>query len=330
MFLELAGDKGAGKKSYDLMVTLSDLDNLVAELTDERIMYQTTLFTEEGLNQKLAKCEWIKMDLLREEIVSLAGITTDIAKVLPIKKHGIKAGGAISGEGNARFTQEIRNLNNDLRQGGLNIFLMRSKIETKSAQTALGREAGRVIEKKFGVNTQILYFEDEESLKAQLTKAINEYAVAPENKDKLPKIFVDCLMQDDLNTVNDFINVQKQADNTDIDKILAIGRDFTEGGTPKELPDEVKVILVGNVIMNDRRLRDDFNKSPEDLLEGRKRTISFLKNNGIIDEAAIADDQIDGFFNDLWKGIKMLRITKIDWKIFQDWKNSNDEVLRAL
>jgi len=232
-------------------------------------------------------------------------------------------------EGNASFTQNIRNVTNDLRQGVLNIFLVRSRIDAKSAETAIGREMGRRLEKKLGVNTHILYFEDKDTLGAQLTKALT-YAAAQENKDKLPKIFVDCLTEDDLTTVNDFIKNQEQAGNKAINQTIAIGRDFIEGEAPKELPDEVKVILVGSAIMNDKRLRDDFKMSATDLLENRKRIINFLRNNKIIDEAAIADDQVEAFFNDLWQGLKRLLITRINWKELQDWKNSQDEVLRAL
>ncbi|MBU0605050.1 MAG: hypothetical protein KKH77_02040, partial [Candidatus Omnitrophica bacterium] len=232
----------------------------------------------------------------------------------------------LSIEGNAKFTQGIRNLNRDLRQGVLNIFLMRSKIDTKSAETAVGRKVGRKLEKNLGVNTQILYFEDD--LGEQLTKAVKR-ALAPENNGKLPKIFVDCLIEDDWKKVNDFKDSKRQ-EFSNIDDIIAIGKDFMEGQEPNELPDSVKVILVGSVIMNDRRLKDDFKMSPEDLLESRRRTIDFLMSNEIIDKATIANDQIDAFFNDIWKGIKRLLITRINWKEFQDRKNNQDEVMRSL
>lgn len=233
----------------------------------------------------------------------------------------------LSPEGNARFTQEIRNITADTRQGVMNIFLMRSKLETTARQAATGREAGRKFEKKFGIYTWVLHFEDNDSLIEQLSKAV---AVLNKNKEKLPKIFVDCITKEDHATVKEFIRAQKESGNEGIDKIIAIGKDFDEKEGAKELPDEVKVILVGSAIMNDRRLKDDFNMPSQDLLESRKRMIDFLKNNGIIDEIALADDQIDAFLDEIWRGVKRLMITRISWKEFQDWKNTQDEVLRSL
>jgi hypothetical protein len=205
---------------------------------------------------------------------------------------------------------------------------MRSRIDTKSAETAIGREMGRKLEKNLGVNTQMLYFENKEDLNEQLSKAIG-YATIKDNKDKLPKIFVDCLTQDDWNTVNAFKDAKRE-EFPNIDSIVAIGRDFVEGEVSRGLPDEVKIILVGGAIMNDRRLKDDFNMSPENLLENRKRILNFLASNGIIEDIAITNDQMDTFFDDLWKGLKRMLITRINWKELQDWKNNQDAVMRSL
>lgn len=98
----------------------------------------------------------------------------------------------------------------------------------------------------------------------------------------------------------------------------------------RDLPDEVKVILVGSVIMNDRRLREDFSMSPNDLLASRRHIIDFLKENKIIENIAVDDSEIDNFFDELWKGLKRLLITSINWKEMQDFRNGQDAVLRSL
>ena len=235
----------------------------------------------------------------------------------------------LSPEENARFTQDIRNLTNDLRQGVLNIFLMRSKIESIAPQTAIGKEAERKIREKIGVNTQMLYFEDSKALKAKLEKAL-ETVMSAENKGKYPKIFVDCLTPEDVATVQGFITDQALAGNKGLDKIIAIGKDFVDNAEVRDLPDEVKVILVGSVIMNDRRLREDFSMSPNDLLASRRHIIDFLKNNNIIEDKMVVDSEIDSFFDELWRGIRRLMITRINWKELQDFKSGQDAVMRSL
>jgi hypothetical protein len=146
---------------------------------------------------------------------------------------------------------------------------------------------------------------------------------------KLPKIFVDCLSEKDLAVVNAFKD-GKRRDHPAIDNMIAIGRDFVEGQTPSELPDEVKVTLVGSAIMNDKRLRDNFQVPPADLLESRSHILSFLKSNNIIEASDMSNREIEDFFDNIWKGVARLMISKINWKSFSDWKNNQMEVLRSL
>ncbi|MBF0217640.1 MAG: HAD-IA family hydrolase, partial [Candidatus Omnitrophica bacterium] len=245
----------------------------------------------------------------------------------PIPAAGRSSSG--NAEENAMFTRDVRDLNNDLRQGVLNIFVMRAKTETIGSQTEVGQETGRKIRETVGLNTQMLYFEDGKELTAKLEKAVAT-AMSFKNKGKYPKIFVDCLTPEDLAQVKQFIAAEELAGNNGLNNIIATGKDFADNADVRDIPDEVKVILVGSVLMNDRRLREDFKMSARELMDSRRKIIDFLKKNDIIENKVVADQDIDSFFEELWTGIRRLTVTRINWKEFQDFKNGQDAILESL
>jgi len=239
----------------------------------------------------------------------------------------------------ARFSQDMRRLSGDLRQGVLNIFLIKTTPQTIAGQTAIGHEAMNTFEKKLGIDTIILYYTDVKSQRAQLER-MNQLLLLDENKGKYPMAFANCMNPQELKVARAFINK-----NSAIKGMTAVGRDFGRGAN--RIPEEVKVMFVGSTMMNDRRLSKNFNMSASYLFESRKNILRAFESNGIISIASInrafginitsiddlteeQSELIDRIMNNIWRGALILNCSKVDWKIFDDWKNSQRQLLQSV
>ncbi|MBF0216814.1 MAG: hypothetical protein HQL30_07465 [Candidatus Omnitrophica bacterium] len=248
--------------------------------------------------------------------------------------------------GNARFTEEISIMNRDLRQNVLNIFLMpcspRPGFDTKLTNN--GNQMEREYRKKYGNNTEIYYYGQEydekeflDRLEEAFKKAVPEDGKSRAQTEKLfPKIFVYCPTPAHVSSLGRFLEDKKrQRPDVDLDNLFLTGKDTLEQDA---LVDEVKVLSVGTLIMNDKRLRSDFKLAPDnELIVGeRKRMLRFFGNNGICGLSeednieAMLPEELEQIMVELCKGIRALEITKIDWENFRDWKDAQDEVLRSL
>jgi hypothetical protein len=253
---------------------------------------------------------------------------------------------------NAAFTQGIRIITNDLRQNMMNIFVLHANEEARAAQTAVARQASTKFEKKYGISTGVFYFNGIPELKIKIEKALEE-AARSANASNYPKIFVDCLSQEELDAVNGIIDrIKEEIGEGDarfkglevdkLDNMIAVAKDFDESAakTGLSIPDEVRVIAIGSAIMNDKRLSVDFGMSAADLFEARKKTLEFLAGNKVIDdniegklisEMTLSDAELfNGFMDEIWKGIRTLNCTRINWKKLDDWKDAQRQLLQAV
>ncbi|MFH1877950.1 MAG: hypothetical protein ABH883_04005 [Candidatus Omnitrophota bacterium] len=242
--------------------------------------------------------------------------------------------------GNARFTQELRYMTDDLRRGLLNIFLIPNAVspEAGNAQFEIGQKLDRKLTKDYGLNTKIGYFSLEFNA-AEFEKKLRETSEAyltVENTALLPKIFIDCPTSEHLALAERFIEeIEKERPGAGKDFILV--NDIMRG---QPAIDEVKVIVIGSSLMNYRRFTNDYNfqTTDSDLIENGRRILTFLQNNGVfasedmrlLDVANMSPEELAREIHRICNGMTPLRITKIDWEKFSDWKNSQEEVLRSL
>ncbi|MFH1790709.1 MAG: hypothetical protein ABH885_01830, partial [Candidatus Omnitrophota bacterium] len=248
--------------------------------------------------------------------------------------------------GNVRFTQEIRLITDDLRRGTLNIFLIPKGggIEGEMEQFKVGRKSERKFDRSLGINTEISYIDgiitssNKEEFKKKLRSAVEEAinadqeAVERGEGRRYPKIFVDCPVDGGhAPAIDEFIREAVSLfPGVDVAGMLVIGSDEMRAG---DLVDEVKVLTVGSALLNFARLQRDFNLPEDSLAPIGMRILEFLGSNGIIDAedfAKMTGPQITALLNAIMTGAKSLRISKIRWEDLKDWKNAQDEVLRAL
>lgn len=267
----------------------------------------------------------------------IIGQTLYLSRALIDRPAEIGLTGAVTAD--ARFAQDIQRLSGDLRQGVLNIFLIKTTPQTIAGQTAVGHEARNIFEKKFGIDTIILYYTDAKGQRAQLER-MSQLLLLDANKGKYPMAFANCMNQQELKTAQTFISR-----NDAVKDMVAIGRDFGRG--KNRIPEEIKVMFVGSTMMNDRRLSKTFNMSAEALFESRKNILRAFELNNIInvddinkifgvDITGIDDlteaqaELVDRIMNNIWGGILLLNCSKIDWKTFDDWKNSQRQLLQSV
>jgi hypothetical protein len=239
----------------------------------------------------------------------------------------------------AGFARDMRRLSGDFRRGVFNVFLIKATPETIAGQTAIGHEAMNVFEKKFGIDTVILYYTDIKGQRAQL-KRMNELLLLDENRGKYPMAFANCMNLQELKVARTFINR-----NSAIKDMVAIGRDFGIG--KNRIPEEVKVMFVGSTMMNDKRLSKAINIDVEYLFESRKNILRAFESNGIIrisdinktfginitgidDLTAEEAELIDSIMNNIWTGTLILNCSKVDWKTFDEWKSSQRQLLQSV
>ncbi len=244
-----------------------------------------------------------------------------------------------------RFAQDvIRPLSGDVRKGVLNIYLIKTTPQTIAGMAASASGARNVFEKKLGLDTVILYYTDAKGQRAQL-KRLTQLFSQRENKERYPMAFANCMDTQELKAVRAFISR-----NRSLKDMIAIGRDFGKGRN--RIPEQVKVMFVGSTIMNDRRLSKTFNMSAASLFESRKNMLQAFEKYGIISisdinkvlsakgkmiEISTIDsltvehaDLLADIMDNIWKGALLLNCSKVDWKTFDEWKKSQEQLLRSV
>ena len=224
--------------------------------------------------------------------------------------------------GNLALTRDIGSLVDGLRRGCLNIVLIPSlNVETMAGQEKYARKISRSF-RKLGINTRVSHFDTD--LEGELKKAIDE-ATAERNKERLPKIFVYCLTEQDKIAAE---RAQKEYPN-----LIVIGNDISEEvGADEVQVDEVRVVAVASAILNDKRLREDFGLTPQDLIESRMSFLTAFNASGILDAnlEGITAEGLEDIMQRLYTGDIALRITRVNWEEIRDWENAQEEILRSL
>jgi len=221
-----------------------------------------------------------------------------------------------------------------LRQNCLNIVLVRvPSIETAAAQEKFARKGSRKFT-KMGVTTRVSHYDTD--LEEQLERAL-ALATEAKNQALLPKIAVHCLEESDRETAENFkgrLAEQQQNMFVIINDISPVAVNVNDIKV-----DEIKVIAVANVILNDKRLRDDFNLSVDDemLVTMRRDMLSFFSRCGFfgeqdqsLDFSGMSAEELDSFMKELYRGAMYLRITRVNWKELRVWNDAQNAILRSL
>ncbi|MFC1590805.1 hypothetical protein ACFL42_04885, partial [Candidatus Omnitrophota bacterium] len=248
-----------------------------------------------------------------------------------------------SPSGNAALKADARDINKDLRKGTLNIISIprSARPGAREQQFSVGRQMENIYDGYENI-TDIQYFDQEydeqafrDHLKMLFGIACPDAADDAERVRALyPKIFVDCPSQEHIDAMRRFMDTKKEA-YPEVDKLFAIGNDKLKKDM---IVNEVTVAAIGAMILNDKRLREDFGHSPESelIVENRKRILRYFKHDGLggigkaDDIEAMTAGEMEDIMNELWRGIRELRATKVKYEKLTDWKRNQRELLRYL
>ncbi|MDD5440470.1 MAG: hypothetical protein PHS37_09835, partial [Candidatus Omnitrophica bacterium] len=236
--------------------------------------------------------------------------------------------------GNLRFSQDIRVLTDSMRRGVMNIFLMPKAADAAmvNEEQKIGQKGGSIFSDKYALATRVKHYLDSD-LKDMLAEACEQVSANPA---LYPKIFVECISRKQVDVVNEFLTMRPDAAS-----YIVIGNDNMEG-MKGPVVDEMKVIVVGSALLNDKRLCTNFELGAEDPLIVRTRTemVRFLVSHGIIGpdfdgiDLERAESYTSGLLEKLMTaicaGLHRLAISKIDFKEIDDFNRSQREILKAL
>ena len=225
--------------------------------------------------------------------------------------------------------ENVGDMIDNVRRSCLNIILVRSpNIEMMQGQEKWARKGSRKFRKR-GINTRVTHYD--EDLLDKLKEAV---AIANKTKNRVlfPKIAVHCLTETDVEQVRIFRTGLLPEEQ----KMLAIVKDLVGNEENVENADvnEMEVIAISALLLNDKRLRDDFAYPKDDaqLLAWRQKLLSFLgeKIDGI-DLDNMEPDDYETLMQKIFNGDIGLMITKVDIdEEFSQWEIAQDAVLRSL
>ncbi|KJJ86063.1 conserved hypothetical protein, secreted [Candidatus Omnitrophus magneticus] len=231
--------------------------------------------------------------------------------------------------GNAEFTNKVRGLLADVRRGVMNIILMPSEnIEIDAKERKLTKDAGKKLGEK-DIQTRILTY-DSFNLEAQINKSIKE-AGSKENQNKFPKIYIHTISKTGAEIPLEIRQAQEGMPN-----LVAIGSELSDIDLNSLQIDVAKIAVVATVLLNDKRLKEDFGYTDARLEEMRRNSLMTFGSFGYF-EGMSADsfknmdsDELSQFMDKLLKGAISMKITKINYEEIQEWQNAQTEVLKSL
>ncbi|MFH1665016.1 MAG: hypothetical protein ABIA77_02595, partial [Candidatus Omnitrophota bacterium] len=230
--------------------------------------------------------------------------------------------------GNADFTKQAGGIVNSLRRNVLNIVIIPSaNISTRSKQAGLSGKVRRKFRGK-GIDTRVMPYGDTAQLEAQIRSAIE---TADKNVKFYPKIYVYAMTEEDLDLA-DRIREEERPE------LIVIGNDVVKGADVSGSQVEVaKVIAVANMLLNDKRLKEDFGLSTEEMAEDRREKLIFFRDAKFFEGISegtnfehMNESALNDFMNKLLNGVIPMRITRINWEEIQDWHDAQEQVLMSL
>jgi hypothetical protein len=321
-FAVLAGE--VGPESINDM----DLDELIAGL--ERLM------RERGIR--------------RERTARGLGAVTDSEKGLmafnlKVRGQYLPEGSAVRGRfllwglqdkldpaGNSAFTSQISLFNEGLKPG-MNIHLVRASNPMVVSKIA---SIISTVSKRFRKNRlelEVLRYTDADSLREQIEKA---YELAHNNREKYPKITVDCNTPEDLRAAERQIESSIPAE--DRANMFIVLRDFISAEPSEHLPDIAKLISVGNILCDIKRRKEDFAQKRMELADAARDSMIMFRNAGMFSRAEsinvdfeyMSDEQVIDFLNKLMSGNVMISVTKVDWEEIPEWYEAQKAIESSL
>jgi len=238
--------------------------------------------------------------------------------------------------GNLRFTQEIRELTDSMRRGVTNTFLIPKAGQSgmDQAQQKIGQQARSIFEEKYNLKTRVKHY-TKESLISQLQSELEQ---ARKNKDAYHKIFVECVTQSQVEAVKLLMTGEPDAA-----RYIVIGFDELGPGREEAVVDEMKVILVGSALLNDKRLRQDFELNADNklVMESRQKLVEFLIGHNILEKdfkgldltaRANLDNSklLEYLLSEICIGKCPLTISMIDFNEIDDFNRVQREILSAV
>ncbi|MDP8299277.1 MAG: hypothetical protein P9L88_05185 [Candidatus Tantalella remota] len=248
---------------------------------------------------------------------------------------------------NIALTLQIRGIRDDFKGGAVNFHVIRnSNLSTMSSQAKHAQSFARTARRKEGLEQRVFNFNGSEplgeALKSALDRAIvviNEQNAGVKGREgAFPKISVACQTEQDIKDVDKFF-----ADNPDYASyrglVAIVNDDMGEADLSTVKIDQSKLIAVGDILCNNKRLMDDY---PEMSLSDKtaifKKDLVLFRSLGFFEGADITDidfedmsqsDIVDVMKN-IFNGVYSMRITRVNINEIQEWNEAQQEILRAL
>ncbi|MEA3489476.1 MAG: hypothetical protein U9R44_03920 [Candidatus Omnitrophota bacterium] len=235
---------------------------------------------------------------------------------------------------NLEFTRRIGDIVASLRRGTLNIVLIPStNVEILSAQENLSRKVTRRF-RGMGINTIVMHY-DPDNPGIKIDRALKE-AGLEKNKKLFPNIYIYTQVKAGEEVPAEIREAQEK-----YEELMVIGKDILDAGMDvgDVQVDEIKIIAVANALLNDKRLKENFGYSAEDMEDMRRENLVFFRTSGFFDgieveggldfESMRAGD-LERFMEKLFKGKIPMRITRVNWEEIRFWQDAQEEVLRSL
>ncbi|MFH1878733.1 MAG: hypothetical protein ABH883_08005 [Candidatus Omnitrophota bacterium] len=239
---------------------------------------------------------------------------------------------------NAEFSSGIRYMRDGLRRGCVNMHLIPAyNPPARQGQYKYARKTVKSL-KGTGIDSIVTHYGDGRDIIFQLDKLAG-LALSEKYRKKFPKININCVTDTDLLMVKQYLGQNPGL--AGIAVITDLREDVPRGMPLTEFKiNEGRAIELGNYILNDKRLRDDFHLAADNslLVSVRKEFIRFCDDLEIIDirEYEISDikdatfEQLEKIMRKLYKGSIPLSITKINWSELHNWKVSQEEFVCSL
>ncbi|MFH1394642.1 MAG: hypothetical protein ABIH09_00590, partial [Candidatus Omnitrophota bacterium] len=233
---------------------------------------------------------------------------------------------------NLALTKEIGAMTDILRRNSLNIVLSRTNFEQRSTQEMWARKGSRKF-RKIGVDTLYRPFESVEDLDEKLKEAVTMAALDAE-KGKLTKVYVNCLTLQEKSMAEKYLKQYPE--------FIAIGNDLLDKQDSVEgfNVNVLRLIHFANLVLNDKRLSEDYKMPKDEMVDVRARMVNHCKNCGFLADDADIDneffmqgitaDALEKFMKALYRGNIHVRMTPINWEEVRDYNDGLEEIYRSL
>lgn len=217
----------------------------------------------------------------------------------------------------------------DFRQDKTDIIVMPGSEMYVAAQEAINRKTSRKLHKDYGQETLPYSYQYDSKWRDSLKTLLKERIIPAFDKsiDKSPRILLYLpVSQEERDSIFDKEGILEEYSNLKDNITIIRQADIPEGG----VIDNVMHIVLGKAFLNYERFsKKEYGAETIFSREAQVRLTFFIKSL-VLNPDAIDIEKDPAIITKILNGEFVLRIRPIDYTEIQDWKESQDEILRSL